>query len=143
MALRTGYGTGEYSAGLYSRPQVFEGAVSAVITCGTSSTAQRVHIGSASISIAVSTSVSAVRTQSGSASTTITSSASAIGYSTIVGAVSDTITCDVDLYWNRVKSFAASDIVQASTSVGARYKWIEASDPTTVWTEADYLERAA
>tara|TARA_R110000737_G_scaffold340867_1_gene364110 strand:+ start:1079 stop:1510 length:432 start_codon:yes stop_codon:yes gene_type:complete len=143
MALRTGYGTGEYSAGLYSRPQVFEGAVSAVVTCGTSSIAQRIHIGSVTDSIAISTAVIGVRVQSGAASDSITTTTSVAGYTTIVGAVAATITCDVDLYWNRVKSFAVSDIVQSSTSVGARYKWIDASEPTTVWAEADYLERAA
>ena len=123
MALRTGYGTGTYSAGLYSRPQVFEGAASTTITCGTSSSAQRIHIGSASSSISASASVAGIRIQSGAASAVITSSASAIGYTTIVGAVSDT--------------------VQVSTSVGARYKWIDAQEPTTTWTPADYLERAA
>ena len=31
----------------------------------------------------------------------------------------------------------------ATMTASARYKWLDASDPTTSWTEADYLERAA
>tara|TARA_R110000803_G_scaffold137369_1_gene204328 strand:- start:455 stop:886 length:432 start_codon:yes stop_codon:yes gene_type:complete len=143
MTLRTGYGTGLFSAAKYGLPQVYEGAVSAVITCGTTASAQRIKIGAVSDAISSTTSVTGVRIQNGAVSDTITSSVSAAGYTTIVGAVSDTITSDVDLYWNRVRPFKVEDNVRVGVSVNARYKWLDASEPTTSWTPADYLERAA
>ena len=109
MTLRTGYGTGLFSAAKYGLPQVYEGAVSAVITSGVSASARRLQNSSVSDSI----------------SSTTTSAGILI------------------LYWNRIKSFAASDNVQVGTSVNSRYKWTNSPEPTTSWTEADYLERAA
>lgn len=143
MTLRTGYGTGLFSAAKYGLPQVYEGAVSDTISTSTNASAQRIKIGAVSAAISTTTSVIGVRIQSGTVLDTITSSASAAGYTTIVGSVSDTISCDVDLYWNRVRPFKVEDNVRIGLSVNARYKWLDAAEPSTSWTTADYLERAA
>jgi|TARA_R110000803_G_scaffold204801_1_gene271114 hypothetical protein len=143
MTLRTGYGTGLFSAAKYGLPQVYEGAVSAVITSGVSASARRLQNSSVSDSISSTTTSAGILIKSGAVLDSITTSVSVIGYTTIVGNVSDTITSGVNLYWNRIKSFAASDNVQVGTSVNSRYKWTNSPEPTTSWTEADYLERAA
>ncbi len=49
--------------------------------------------------------------------------------------------------------FSGTSAIAITTSVSARYKWLDADDPSTTWTaapnpsntwvEADYLERAA
>jgi len=143
MTLRTGYGTGLFSAAKYGLPQVYEGAVSDTISTSTNASAERIKIGAVSAAISTTTSVIGVRIQSGTVLDTITSSASAAGYTTIVGSVSDTISCNVDLYWNRVRPFKVEDNVRIGLSVNARYKWLDAAEPSTSWTTADYLERAA
>lgn len=143
MTLRTGYGTGLFSAAKYGLPQVYEGAVSDTISTSTTASAERIKIGAVSAAISTTTSVIGVRIQNGTVLDAITSSASAAGYTTIVGSVSDTITCDVDLYWNRVRPFKVEDNVRIGLSVNARYKWLDAAEPSTSWTTADYLERAA
>ena len=143
MALRTGYGTGTFSAAKYGLPQVYEGAVSASLTFGATSVAQRIQNGVATDSVTSAATSAAIRIQNGVVGVNITMSETAIGYTTIVGAVADVITSAVDLYWNRVRPFAVSDNAILGTSVISRYKWLAASNPTTSWTEADYLERAA
>lgn len=143
MTLRTGYGTGLFTAGKYGLPQVFEGAVSASISAGVTADAERIKIGSVSDAIAVTTSATAIRIQNGVVSDSISASVVVAGYTTIVGAVDDRITSDFDLYWNRVRPFAVNDHAKVGVSVNARYKWLDASDPTTTWAKADYLERAA
>ena len=143
MALRTGYGTGSFTAGKYGLPQVYEGAVSASISSGASASAQRIHIGGLSADITSSATSAAIRIHNGAAADSIATSVSVAGYTTIVGAVSDQITSSTALYWNRVRPFEASDNVRVGTLVNSRYKWLESSNPTTTWATADYLERAA
>jgi hypothetical protein len=143
MALRTGYGTGTFTAGKFGLPQVYEGAVSDTISSSVTASAERIRIGAVSAAISTTASVIGVRMQSGTALDAIASSASAAGYMTITGSASDTITCDVDLYWNRVRPFAAIDNVQFGILVSSRYKWLNAPEPTTTWAKSDYLERAA
>jgi hypothetical protein len=143
MALRTGYGTGTFTAGKFGLPQVYEGAVSDTISSSVAASAERIKIGVVSATTSTTASVIGVRIQSGAVSDVITLSASAAGYTTIVGSVADTITCDVDLYWNRVRPFKVEDSTRVGLSVNARYKWLDTSEPSTSWTPADYLERAA
>jgi hypothetical protein len=143
MALRTGYGTGTFTAGKFGLPQVYEGAVSDTISSSATASAERIKIGAVSATTTTTASVIGVRIQSGAVLDAITLSTFAAGYTTIAGSVADTITCDVDLYWNRVRPFKVEDIVRVGLSVNARYKWLDASEPSTSWTPADYLERAA
>ena len=143
MALRTGYGTGTFTAGKFGLPQVVEGSVSASIASSTTSVAQRIHVGAFSASVSSSATSAAIRIQNGAAADSTSVSVSVAGYTTIVGAVSDQITTGFDLYWNRVRPFSASDNARVGTFVQARYKWLDASDPATTWVTSDYLERAA
>ena len=143
MALRTGYGTGTFTAGKFGLPQVYEGAVSDSISSGASVSAQRIHIGSLTADITSAATSAAVRIQNGVVADTSAVTVAVAGYTTIVGAVSAQITSAVDLYWNRVRPFAAQDNVLVGVSVNSRYKWINSPEPTTGWARADYLERAA
>jgi len=143
MALRAGYGTGTFTAGKYGLPQVYEGAVSASITSGASSAAQRIHIGGVSDSITSSDVSAAIRIRNAAVADSIAAAVAVAGYTTIVGASVATLTSSTALYWNRVRPFEASDNVRVGTSVNSRYKWINSSDPATTWATADYLERAA
>ena len=143
MALRTGYGTGSFTAGKYGLPQVYEGAVSASISSGASASAQRIHIGGLSADISSSATSAAIRIHNGVVADSIAASVSVAGYTTIVGAVSDQITSSTALYWNRVRPFSAQDSAQVGVSVNSRYKWINSPEPATSWAVADYLERAA
>ncbi len=143
MALRTGYGTGTFTAGKFGLPQVYESSVSASIASSATSAAQRIHVGSSSASVLASTTTVGVRIQNGAASDSISTSVSGIGYTAIVGAVSDQIATGFDLYWNRVRPFSAQDNVNISVSINSRYKWLDSPDPVTTWAVADYLERAA
>lgn len=82
-------------------------------------------------------------------STTFTSN----GVIDVVGRATITPALSVDIAYNRVRLMAASDDVTLTTDTFARYKWLDADDPTTTWTDAsdpsttwtdaDYLERAA
>jgi len=70
-----------------------------------------------------------------------------------VGRASATISISPNIAYNRVRLFSGTSAIAISTSVSARYKWLDADDPSTTWTaapnpsntwvEADYLERAA
>lgn len=96
---------------------------------------------SASISFSASASAQAVRQVSASPEITVT--ASAQGFMSIVGSVSGAISITPNIEYNRVRLFSASTEVFGEAEVSARYKWLPATDPTTTWTTAHYLERAA
>jgi hypothetical protein len=101
-------------------------------------------VGVTTASVSSTATVSYVVVKSSSASVSISATVAAEGGYDATGSASATITSSVDLYWNRVMSFEASDQISAEgTEVSARYKWLDATDPTTTWTTADYLERAA
>ena len=99
--------------------------------------------GSASTTIAVSATATAQVTRNVLASPTISIAATSNAVIDVVGAASPTVSISVDIVYNRVRLMAASDQFGFTASVSSRYKWLEASSPTTSWTEADYLERAA
>ncbi len=75
----------------------------------------------------------------------ITSSCSVVCSATIdtVASANIALSSSVNIEYNRVISFAASDNVTSATTVSARYKWIDVTNPSTTWTDADILERAA
>ena len=124
MAFRTGYGVGLFSADQYGiDSKLVVGASVASISSTATAVAQKV------VSV--------------SAAATITTTASVVGYTALAGASVATLTSSTALYWNRVRPFEASDNVRVGTEVNSRYKWLNASEPTTTWAVADYLERAA
>lgn len=143
MALRTGYGTGLYSASKYGLPEVYEGAVSDSVAATAAAAGQRIALAASAIESAVSHVVAGVRVQNGIVADNASAAATAAGYTTVVGAVSDTSTLAVALYWNRVRPFAAADTSTVGASVNSRYKWVDISPPTTTWTASDYREGAA
>lgn len=101
-------------------------------------------LGDPAVSIACTATASGQLIKDAAVSDTSTLSPTVAAYTSLAGQVSDTITSSVDLYWNRVMSFdAATSMSSDSTEVSARYKWLDAEDPTTTWTTSDYLERAA
>ena len=109
--------------------------------------------GSASTSIGVSTSVSAVAVRQSGAAPSIVIGFTANGVIDVVGRSAATISISPNIAYNRVRLFSGTSAIAISTSVFARYKWLEADEPSTTWTEAsnpsntwteaDYLERAA
>jgi len=109
--------------------------------------------GSASAAIGVSTSVSAQAVRQSGASASIAVVFTANGVIDVVGRASATISISPNIAYNRVRLFSGTSAIAITTSVSARYKWLDADDPSTTWTlapnpsntwtEADYLERAA
>jgi len=109
--------------------------------------------GSASAAIGVSTSVSAQAVRQSGASASIAFVFTANGVIDVVGRSSATISISPNIAYNRVRLFSGTSVIAITTSVSARYKWLDADDPSTTWTlapnpsntwaEADYLERAA
>ena len=78
------------------------------------------------------------------ASTGCSSSVTASGGYDATGKAEIAATSSVALYWNRLRPFAAQvNATSNSTEVSARYKWLNAAEPSTSWTPSDYLERAA
>lgn len=122
---RSGYGDFTYGNLLYGIDAAdITGAASAGVSCSVSASSQVVRDGLIQDVSTVTASVAA--------------------YTSLAGKATSSISSSVDIYWNRVMSFEASTaIVSDDTEVSARYKWLDASDPTTTWTTADYLERAA
>lgn len=98
---------------------------------------------SASIALTSSVAISYERVRKQEASITGSSSTTSNAVIDIVGAATITPTSTVSISYNRVISFEAEDDVTLTRDVSARYKWLPATDPTTTWSEADYLERAA
>jgi hypothetical protein len=121
---RPGYGLNTFGSYLYGKNiSIEEGSASAVISVGATASAQVTRNVSASPAIVISTASNAVID--------------------VVGAATPTVSISTDIVYNRIRLMAASDEFGITASVSARYKWLEAADPTTSWTEADYLERAA
>lgn len=114
-------------------------------TYGTFFYGENYSVEDASASISPSASVSIdyerVRLQSASINTAVSISANAV--IDIVGEATINPSATVSISYNRVRLFEASEDVTLTRDVSARYKWLSATDPTTTWTEADYLERAA
>ena len=140
MALRTGFGTGAYSAGKYGYPEVFEGQSAVSVTSVVSQAdAQRIHLGGAAASASTSSVVSAQRIAIASASITPAISVTANGYFSSVGRAAVTITASMTDSYVRIRPFSASESVTSEVSQrDARYKWIPVTKPTDTWTEASY-----
>jgi hypothetical protein len=103
------------------------------------------QVDGASVAVCASTvSVSGQIIKDAAASASCASTVTAAGGYDAKGSASISATSSVALYWNRLRPFEAQVATTAeSTRVSARYKWLDATDPTTAWTKADYLERAA
>jgi hypothetical protein len=124
MAFRSGYGQGVFTADLYGIDSVLiEGAAAASISSAATAVAEKVV--------------------SFSATAPITTTASGAGFTALAGAATSTSAVSVDLYWNRVRPFAAQDNIAFGADVKSRYKWNDIAPPTTTWVEADYREGAA
>jgi Golgi nucleoside diphosphatase len=98
---------------------------------------------SASAAIAFSATASAQVTRNVAAAPTIAVSAVTNAVIDVVGAATPTVSISTNIVYNRVRLMAAADNFDITAEVSARYKWLDAADPTTSWTPADYLERAA
>jgi hypothetical protein len=124
MAFRSGYGQGVFTADLYGIDSVLiEGAAAASISSTAAAVAEKVV--------------------SFSATAPITTTASGAGFTALAGAATSTSAVSVDLYWNRVRPFAAQDNIAFGADVKSRYKWNDIVPPMTTWVEADYREGAA
>jgi hypothetical protein len=131
---RSGYGLRTYGTNIYGENHSIEDG-SATITPSLAVTANGQRVVDVSLTIV--------------ASSTFTSN----GVIDIVGRATINATLTVDPFYNRVRLMSASDSVALTTTVSARYKWLDSADPTTIWTDApdpsdtwtdaDYLERAA
>jgi hypothetical protein len=131
---RPGYGLNTYGSYLYGKNiSIEEGSASAVI--------------------GVTASVSAEAIRQSGASPSIDFVFTSNGVIDVVGRSTAAISISSNIAYNRVRLFSGTSAIAISTSVSARYKWLDADEPTTTWTEApdpsntwvqaDYLERAA
>jgi len=121
---RPGYGLNTFGSYLYGKNiSIEEGAAATAIGVSATASAQVTRNVSASPAIAITTTSNAVID--------------------VVGAATPTVSISTDIVYNRIRLMAASDRFGIVQNVSARYKWLEAAEPTTSWTEADYLERAA
>ena len=108
---------------------------------------------SATISCTSSVSISYQRVRENSFAITPSATFVSNGVIDVVGSATITPTLSVAIDYKRVRLMSASDSVTLTTDLSARYKWLDADDPTTTWTDAsepttswtdaDYLERAA
>jgi len=143
MTLRTGYGTATFSSSKYGLPEVYEGQVSDSVASSASASGQRLALAGASSSVAFSSVASGVRVQNAAAADTSSVTTTATGFTAVAGAATSSSAVSVDLYWNRVRPFAAQDNIAFGADVKSRYKWNDIAPPTTTWVEADYREGAA
>lgn len=131
---RAGYGLNTYGSYMYGKNISIEEA-------------------SATASITVTPTISYQAVRQVSASPAITTTFASNGVIDVVGRATATVSISPDIAYNRVRLMSAADSIGFTPIVNARYKWLDAddptttwtdvSDPTTTWTEADYLERAA
>jgi len=124
VGFRPGYGLSTYGTFVYGENYSTEDA-------------------SASASIGVGASCSAVAVRQSEVAASVVFASTSQGFMSIVGAVVDAVSISPQISYNRVRLMSASDDIGIAAPVSARYKWINASDPVTSWTDADYLERAA
>jgi hypothetical protein len=143
MTLRTGYGTATFGSSKYGLPEVYEGQVSDSIAASVTVAGERIALGAATVEAVVSPVVVGVRAQNGLISDISSVSATAVGFTALAGAATSTSSVSVDLYWNRVRPFAAQDSIAIGANVNSRYKWIDIAPPSTTWVAADYREGAA
>lgn len=99
--------------------------------------------GSSSTTVSVTPSVSYQVVRQVSASPEILTGFSSRGFIDVVGSSTATISISPNIAYNRIRLFSASDDILGDTITSARYKWLPATEPTTTWTTANYLERAA
>jgi len=131
---RAGFGLGLYGDNVYGKNYSIEEGTA-----------------TANISVSATSSSTIIRQVSASPALTFTSSAHAVF--DVVGRASPTISISPDISYNRVRLMSASDDISLTLDASARYKWLDADEPTTTWTDAseplttwsdaDYLERAA
>tara|TARA_B100001115_G_C15848488_1_gene429264 strand:- start:12284 stop:12916 length:633 start_codon:yes stop_codon:yes gene_type:complete len=121
---RPGYGENTYGSFVYGENQdIGEGAINA------------------NISITATASAQVTRNVASTASVVI--SATASGFMSNVGASNATISISTNIGYNRVRLFSSATSFTFTSSASGRYKWLDVVDPSTTWTDADILERAA
>jgi hypothetical protein len=98
---------------------------------------------------AVNTTVTITATASGkvtrnfASNTAITLTTTAQGFLSNVGASNASISISTNIEYNRVRLFSSATSFTFTSNSSARFKWFDVVDPSTTWTDADYLERAA
>lgn len=102
-----------------------------------------VEDGAATTTVSVSATATPQVIRNVASTTTCELSVAVIGYLAQVGAATTTVSITPNIAYNRIRNCAASDSILGETTVVSRYKWLPSTDPTTTWTTADYLERAA
>lgn len=121
---RDGYGFGTYGSFVYGENY-------------------SVEIGQAQVTATFTSTASCQVTRNVAATTDVTFTPSAQGFMSIVGDAATDISFRPQIQYNRVRLFSAADTLSGGVVASARYKWLPASEPTTTWTTANYLERAA
>ena len=121
---RDGYGFGTYGSFIYGENY-------------------SVEIGQAQVTATFTSTASCQVTRNVSATTDLTFTLSGQGFMSIVGDAATDISFRPQIQYNRVRLFSAADTLTGGVVASARYKWLPASEPTTTWTTANYLERAA
>jgi len=131
---RPGYGLNTYGTYIYGvNHSVEEGAASIGLTCSVTSSAVRVVDAASNVSL--------------------TATVTGNGVIDVVGRANVALSSVVNISYNRVRLMSATDALSSTVNVLSRYKWLDAGETTTAWTEApdpsntwveaDYLERAA
>ncbi len=121
---RDGYGRNTYGTFMYGQNESIEES-------------------SVNTAFGISATVNSQVTRNVSASTGIAITASVGAVYDIVGSVNASISISPNISYNRVRLFSAAADVAGQITVTARYKWLPESEPSTTWTPADFLERAA
>lgn len=121
---RDGYGRNTYGTFMYGQNESIEET-------------------SANTVFGISATVNSQVTRNVSASTGLVITPSVGAVYDIVGQINATISISPNISYNRVRLFSATTDVAGLITVSARYKWLPDSEPSTTWTPADYLERAA
>jgi hypothetical protein len=121
---RAGYGLNTYGTFMYGQNRSVEEA-------------------SATANVSFTPSVAVQVTRNTSSTSDIVFSATAHAVYDIVGSANPTVSISTEISYNRVRLFSGETDILGDTVVSARYKWLDAPDPVTTWTTADYLERAA
>jgi hypothetical protein len=140
MGDRTGYGTALYGTGKYGYPEVFTGTFAVSVTSSvTQADAIRIKIGAATDSSSVSVTATPSRTLSYGSTASASSSATTTANVDVSAAAAPETSLSVSLLVSRVMPFSASTSVTSLVSQReARTKWIEQTNLSETWTEADY-----
>ena len=102
-----------------------------------------VEDGLVNAAISITATASGQVTRNVSAATAISITGIVSGFSAIVGSSSATVSISTNVSYNRVRLFSSATTFTFTPSSFARYKWLDVTNPSTTWTDANFLERAA